>query len=183
VPQSRVGRVLPFVGVSAGTLFAIRIRVNVRGKMSVFPKVDSQFHQERAGVNAVARITANLGLIWRENQIKDVGIDGQIEYVTLDGHVTGRLVAVQVKSGESYFKHEDGDSWKFYPEEKHRLYWERFPIPVILVLHNPITDQLAWIDVRQELRSGVDGEPTAIRIPKKRSLATRTLNSYSLRRE
>jgi hypothetical protein len=138
--------------------------------MAKFPQVDSQFHQERAGVNAIARLAANLGLIWRENQIKDVGIDGQIEYVTPEGHATGRLVAVQVKSGKSYFKHEEDDFWKFYPEEKHRLYWERFPIPVILVLHNPTSDQLAWIDVRQVLRSGVRSDSTVLKVPKARNL-------------
>lgn len=93
------------------------------------------------------------GMIWRENIIKDLGIDGQIEYVTPGGQATGRLVAVQVKSGPSHFEHEHDNCWRFYPEHKHLLYWERFPIPVILVLHDPSTGQLAWTDVRQTLRS------------------------------
>jgi hypothetical protein len=140
--------------------------------MNTFPDVGSQFLQERLGVNAVARVAARLGLIWRENQVKDLGIDGQLEYVTREGNATGRLVAVQVKSGESYFRHEEEDCWRFYPEEKHRLYWERFPIPVILVLCRPTTDQLAWIDVRQVLRSL--SQPTAVRVPKKSSLEAST---------
>lgn len=75
--------------------------------MANFPDVGSQFQEERLAVNAVAQAAANLGLIWRENQVKDLGIDGQLEYVTRDGNATGRLVAVQVKSGESYFQHEE----------------------------------------------------------------------------
>ncbi|MBV9762230.1 MAG: DUF4365 domain-containing protein [Acidobacteriaceae bacterium] len=100
----------------------------------------------------MANFVTSYGMIWRENMIKDVGIDGQIEYVTAAGNATGRLVAVQVKSGSSYFRHDDGGHWTFYPDQKHLLYWERFPIPVILVLHDPATGQLAWTDVRQELR-------------------------------
>jgi len=140
--------------------------------MANFPKVDAQFREEREGVNAVARIAANLGLIWRENQMKDVGIDGQIEYVNGDGFATGRFIAVQVKSGESYFKHEEDKFWKFYPEKKHRLYWERFPIPVILVLHNPTTSQLAWTDVRHQLRSESHRKSAAVNVSKESNLAT-----------
>src|SRR5712691_8128968 len=140
--------------------------------MANFPLVGPQFQRERSGVNAVARIAADLGLIWRENQVKDLGIDGQLEYVTPEGKATGRLVAVQVKSGESYFHDEADDCWRFYPEEKHRLYWERFPIPVILVLHDPTTGQLVWIDVRQHFRSPDRSQPTAVKVPKKSNLVT-----------
>ena len=58
----------------------------------------------------------------------DVGIDGQIEYVDKDGYATGRIIAVQIKSGKSFLK-ERGASWVFYPEKKHKFYWERFPLP------------------------------------------------------
>ncbi|NDJ11637.1 MAG: DUF4365 domain-containing protein [Acidobacteriia bacterium] len=90
--------------------------------MSRFPKVDATFTNESLGVNAVAQFAATNGLVWRENQIKDVGIDGQLEYVDESGSATGRLVAVQVKSGPSYFTHNDGACWRFFPDEKHRLY-------------------------------------------------------------
>jgi hypothetical protein len=120
--------------------------------MPLFPNVEDTFQPGRAGVNAIAQFATIMGMIWRENIIKDLGIDGQIEYVTPRGHATGRLVAVQVKSGASYFALDHGDCWRFYPEKKHLLYWERFPIPVILALHDPSTGQLAWIDVRQDLR-------------------------------
>ena len=120
--------------------------------MPLLPKVEETFQPGRAGVNAIAEFARIKGMIWRENTIKDLGIDGQIEYLTPKGHGTGRLVAVQVKSGPSYFEHDHGDCWRFYPEQKHLLYWERFPIPVILALHDPSSGQIAWTDVRQHLR-------------------------------
>ena len=50
----------------------------------------------------------------------DVGIDGNLEFVTAEGLATGRLMAVQVKSGRSFFSHPTTHGWKCYPEEKHR---------------------------------------------------------------
>jgi hypothetical protein len=120
--------------------------------MPQFPNVEDTFQPGRVGVNAIAQFAATKGMIWRENIIKDLGIDGQIEYVTPQGQATGRLVAVQVKSGPSYFVHDHHNCWRFYPEQKHLLYWERFPMPVILALHDQSTGQLAWADVRQDLR-------------------------------
>lgn len=69
-----------------------------------FPKFSHTKQQERYGVNAVAVAVARLGLIWRETQSADVGIDGQIEYVTPEGAATGRMVAVQIKCGLSYLQ-------------------------------------------------------------------------------
>ena len=117
-----------------------------------FPKYGPNSQQERLGVNAVAEIVARMGLIWRETPLADVGIDGQIEYVAPDGSATGRMVAVQVKSGQSFLK-DQGEHWAFYPEAKHRLYWERFPLPVLIVLHDPQEGFSYWQDVRRVLRT------------------------------
>lgn len=142
--------------------------------MSLFPKVDVAFSQERLGVNAVAAYAAANNLIWRENNIKDVGIDGQLEYVNASGMATGGVIALQIKSGPSFFTHDDGDSWRFYPEEKHRIYWERFPVPVIVVLHQPETGESFWIDVRHAYRRGAQDERVAVSVPKIQRLSTTT---------
>lgn len=117
-----------------------------------FPKYPTTNHQERRGINAVAEAMARAGLIWRETPMADVGIDGQIEYVNPEGFATGRIIAVQVKSGPSFFKEKE-NTWIFYPEEKHLFYWERFPLPVLIILHNPDTGMSYWQDIRHALRS------------------------------
>lgn len=89
----------------------------------------------------------------------DVGIDGQIEFTDDYGRVTGRLVAAQVKSGESYFSRGDDHAWHFHPQDRHRLYWERFPLPVVLFIHSP-TQGTYWVDARHALRS-----PERARLP------------------
>src|SRR4051812_9521326 len=98
----------------------------MRGRSGMeLPKAPQNFQQERTGILAVARELNRLELIWRETPMSDVGIDGQIEFVDDAGNATGRLVAVQIKCGTSYF-HDHGDEWHFYPDPKHRFYWERF---------------------------------------------------------
>ena len=118
----------------------------------MLPKTPATYLTERAGINAVASAIANMGLIWRETATGDVGVDGQVEYVDAAGQATGRLLSVQVKAGASYFANERKDAYSFYPEAKHRGYWEQHPLPVILVLHDPRTGTSYWADVRQQLR-------------------------------
>ncbi|EPP0246237.1 TPA: DUF4365 domain-containing protein [Escherichia coli] len=130
-----------------------------------FPKYHQTNSQERLGVNAVAEAIAKIGQIWRETSMADVGIDGQIEYVSPEGFATGRMIAVQIKSGPSFFKESKGD-WVFYPEEKHRFYWERFPLPVLIIIHNPETNLSYWQDARQVLRVAKSTDAKGIIIPK-----------------
>ncbi|WP_222890472.1 DUF4365 domain-containing protein [Enterobacter sp. C2] len=130
-----------------------------------FPKYHQTNSQERLGVNAVAEAIAKIGQIWRETPMADVGIDGQIEYVSPEGFATGRMIAVQIKSGPSFFKESKGD-WVFYPEEKHRFYWERFPLPVLIIIHNPETNLSYWQDARQVLRVAKSTDAKGITIPK-----------------
>lgn len=117
------------------------------------PKPGSNYAQERLGIAAVQSYAAQRKQIWRETGTGDVGIDGHLEFVNADGFATGRLVAVQVKSGPSYFASPSSGGWKFYPEGKHRSYWESFPLPVVLVLHDPDSDKSYWTDARQALRT------------------------------
>jgi hypothetical protein len=123
-----------------------------------YPKVGATFAQERRGIAAVQSYAARRQQIWRETNTGDVGIDGNLEFVSADGLAMGRIVAVQVKAGPSFFAHPSERGWKFYPEEKHRHYWESFPLPVLLVLHDPGKDASYWADVRQALRTPGDGK-------------------------
>lgn len=130
-----------------------------------FPKYNETSSQERLGVNAVAEAMAKIGQIWRETPMADVGIDGQIEFVSPEGFATGRMIAVQIKSGPSFFK-ENKDNWVFHPEKKHRFYWERYPLPVLIIIHNPETNLSYWQDARQSIRVAKPSDPKGIRIPK-----------------
>src|SRR5690242_13265116 len=98
------------------------------------PELGRNYAQERRGVAAVQAFAARHGQAFRETPTGDVGIDAQLEFVQADGGVTGRTLAMQIKSGPSYFENETERGWKYYPAAKHRTYWEHYPLPVILVL-------------------------------------------------
>jgi hypothetical protein len=134
-------------------------------------KFGTTFVQERRGIAAVQSYAAAKGLIWRETSRGDVGIDGQLEFVNLKGFATSRIIAMQVKAGPSFFQHPSDDGWKFYPEKKHRNYWEQFPLPVLLVLHNPDTGETYWVDVRQALRVPAREGQAYVNVPNANVLA------------
>lgn len=130
--------------------------------MSQLPKVGRTLFTEREGVIYVADQVNRARCIWRETQSVDVGIDGQIEHVNGAGEATGHMVFVQVKSGASYFDRRTDEVVTFTPASKHRSYWERSPLPVILVLHNESTAETIWVDARDALRSGKN----AVEVPR-----------------
>ena len=79
------------------------------------PQYTSNNFQERIGVYKVGLKITELGLIFRETPNSDVGIDGQIEYVNSRGEATGKIIAVQIKSGDSYLNESKSDknNWNF----------------------------------------------------------------------
>ena len=128
------------------------------------PKLPANYFQEREGVLRVALLVQQCRLVWRGTPNADVGVDGQLEFVNDDGEATGALVAVQIKSGRSYLN-DGGGFWKYYPSDKHRLLWEQHALPVLLMLHDPDSDRVYWVDARRVLRS--DQHKTAfIPVPK-----------------
>lgn len=137
------------------------------------PKVTSNYFQERQGVLRVGTLLNGAGLIFRETPNADVGIDGYIELVNADGEATGATIAVQIKSGASYLD-DVGDAWRYYPAAKHIQYWETYPLPVILMLHDPESDAVFWDDVRLTLRSD-QTEKSPLRIPKNQILSSDTV--------
>lgn len=121
------------------------------------PEYSDKQLQERDGVYAFASAVTKKGLIWRETPNSDVGIDGQIEYRNEQGQASGSLVAVQIKSGISYIG-KSHSRIRFRPSPKHAHYWREFPVPVLLVIHDPANDELYWVDARQQLRADSNRE-------------------------
>ncbi len=42
------------------------------------------------------------------------------------------------------------------PQQKHRSYWARHPLPVILVLHHEAEGKTIWADARAQIRAGAE---------------------------
>lgn len=101
----------------------------------------------RIGVNAVERAVLEIGWLFRELPTSDFGIDGQIEIVDDSGNPTGRLIAVQIKSGPSYLKEKTSAGFIFRGEPRHLSYWGQYSLPVIVVLHDPESGTCYWRSV------------------------------------
>jgi hypothetical protein len=114
-------------------------------------KRDHGDNTSRIGVYAVAAmIEKELGWIFREQPTSDHGIDAQVEVVGSRSDVTGRLIALQIKSGKSYFQESVEGGFVYRGDSNHLNYWARHSLPVIVVLHNPTTEAIYWQVVTPE---------------------------------
>ncbi|WP_244576067.1 DUF4365 domain-containing protein, partial [Escherichia coli] len=104
-----------------------------------FPKYQKEAQLGELGVNIVKSvINENFGWIFKRNhQEMDFGIDGFIEIVRDDGAVTGKMLAVQIKCGASFFSEENRWGYVYRGENKHFNYLSNCPIPVLVLLCKP----------------------------------------------
>lgn len=133
-------------------------------------QITNEYFTERRGVIAFSRKVNALRWIWRETPNADIGIDGQVESVDDTGRCHGHIVAVQVKSGDSYVSRGSESEIHFYPTEKHRSYWRNFPLPVIVAVIASDEETIYWADARQQLRSPMSENPKRICLPRSRPL-------------
>jgi hypothetical protein len=127
---------------------------------------------ERIGVNTVERIALDqLGWIFREQPIADMGIDAHIERVD-DGNPTGKLVALQIKTGASHFRVANR-VLIYYGNASHLEYWTGHSLPVLLVAHLPETDETLWVLVNEASVTRTS-EAWKIAIPRKNVFGTET---------
>jgi len=98
---------------------------------------------ERAGVEAVRAIFAKLGWFVREPVRPDYGVDLFVETADSDGRPTGRLFALQVKSGTSYVGAGDDDI-VLRIDQTHIDYWHGHSLPVAVVIYDPDNEKAHW---------------------------------------
>jgi len=124
---------------------------------------------ERLGVATLDRFFSQQGWLFREQTTHDYGIDAHVEIVEGD-RPTGKLLALQIKSGASFFREETAESYVFRTDDKHVEYWIEHSMPVVLVLYNPETDTAHWRHVTDESAQST-GKTWKIEIPKENVLA------------
>jgi hypothetical protein len=80
---------------------------------------------------------------------KRAGIDGEVEIVE-NGQYTGRLLAVQVRSGGSYLSRRTLEGIIYNGEQDELDYWSRYALPVVLVLYDPANDLAYWSSITKD---------------------------------
>lgn len=112
-----------------------------------FPTFSYSAKQGERGVGLVSRIVSDnfQWLFKRNHQEHDFGIDGQIELVTSAGAVTGKMIAAQIKYGESFLAEQNNWGYVYRGEKKHFNYLANYPIPVIICICDPKSENCYWV--------------------------------------
>lgn len=115
-----------------------------------------------------------LGWIPRKILETDVGLDMEVEVCEND-EPTGQLIGLQIKSGKSYFKENAFGDVIFRGEHKHLKYWIQHSLPIILILHNPISGITIWQKIVEEKITRTNSS-WKIEIPKSQVLNNESLD-------
>lgn len=112
----------------------------------ILPKYDISSKKGEYGTTIVKAIVEDeLEWIFRKNnQENDFGIDAYIDLITDKRFVSGKSIALQIKTGDSYFKEQNEIGWIFRGELKHLNYYLNHDIPVIIVLVNDQNKSAYW---------------------------------------
>ena len=128
---------------------------------------------ERLGVSKLDFYFSSHGWLFREQMVHDFGIDAHVEITNTD-YPTGQIIAIQIKSGMSFFSEENDNSYIFRTEDKHIKYWSHHTLPVILVLYNTDDEILYWQNVNEDTVKST-GKGWKIDVPKTHNLDERSL--------
>ncbi len=138
--------------------------------MSDLPKYTKSNKKGRTGLGYLTEIVEEeLDWIVRPNHLEnDFGIDAYID-ITIDGFVTGKSIAVQVKSGTSYLNEINEDFWIFYGERKHLNYYLNHDIPVLVILVD-LDNRVAYWEACEIENINMLQENWSMPIPKKQQV-------------
>jgi len=99
---------------------------------------------EQIGIHHVGEIAARNQWMFRHQPIDDVGIDAHMEFTEPTGK-SKQLLALQIKSGASWFKEEKDNCIIFRAiNERQYNYWTMNSLPCIVILYNPDDDMCIW---------------------------------------
>ena len=125
---------------------------------------------ERLGVNFVEGIfLQDFNWIPRKILETDVGIDMIVEICNY-GQPTGRLIGIQIKSGDHYFKEETENNIIFRIDDIHITYWINYSLPILIVIYKPSDNTTLWQSVNSDNITKKE-KNWRIDIPKQNSLS------------
>lgn len=123
---------------------------------------------EREGVYHCGKIAARNSWMFREQPVDDVGIDAHMELMESSGEAK-QLLALQIKSGTSWFKEKKDDYIIFRDiNERQYNYWTTNSLPCIVVLYNPDDSMCIWQKLTTETvekTNGGKGKGFFVKVP------------------
>ncbi|RWN98687.1 DUF4365 domain-containing protein [Mesorhizobium sp.] len=107
--------------------------------------------------------------LFREIGKDDLGIDGLVEVIGSDRRARGRVFAVQIKCGDSFFKEQVDGGYVYRGSMEHLNYWLEYSLPVVLILCNSSTRECYWIEINPS-SVNVHKKGWSVVVPKHRTL-------------
>jgi len=105
----------------------------------------------KKGINFVRSVVENSGCLFHKiEQENDLGIDAIIEFVK-DEKPVHKSLAIQVKSGNSYYIHQKREC--IIPIENHYDYWKNYPLGVCGIVYIPDLNSAFWVNIKSYLVS------------------------------
>jgi len=121
-------------------------------------------------------IEDELEWLFREQPTEDYGIDAHAEVV--DGEdVRGRLLALQIKGGMSWFRETAPEGWWFRPDADHVAYWLNHSLPVAVVLYHPETMRCHWQLVNKQTLTATSTGGWKLLVPEAQVLDARAADA------
>lgn len=113
-----------------------------------FPKYNPNRLTADKGVTLVKTLIENeFGWIFRPTPLEhDFGIDGYIDIVNDQNYITGKSIAIQIKTGSSYFTQPTNSGWKYNGELKHLNYYLNVDNPVLIVIVDLEVNKAFWTE-------------------------------------
>ncbi|MCA1707942.1 MAG: DUF4365 domain-containing protein [Actinobacteria bacterium] len=114
-------------------------------------------------------VESKLNWLFREQPTEDYGIDAHVEVVEGD-LVRGKLLALQIKSGMSWFSERGPGGWWYRPKKEHIEYWTQHSLPVAIVLYHPTTRRCYWQLVNRRTLVATERGAQKLLVPEEQTL-------------
>ena len=110
------------------------------------PKYKKTNVTSKVGLNFVKGIVEEAGSLFHKiEQENDLGIDGIIEFIK-DEIPTNKSIAIQIKSGKSYFNLQNTES--LIPVDGHYDYWNNYPLPLYGLVYSNELKKGFWVNIK-----------------------------------
>lgn len=104
---------------------------------------------DQEGLGYLTQCFSKIGCSFNEYK-RDIGIDAIVEIREKAYRSSGKFLAVQLKSGDSFFKNELEDYYYTYISNDHIEYWLKCLMPVMFIIYSPTKNDAFWTKIDKE---------------------------------
>jgi|GEM_PF-6474999 hypothetical protein len=101
---------------------------------------------DQQGIGFISQQFAKIGCVLNEYS-RETGIDAILEIRESNYTGSGKFIAVQLKSGDSFFSNETSDKYAVYMDNSHIDYWLKCYLPVVFIIFSPIQNKAYWAKI------------------------------------